>query len=39
MLETGGSCCQIAAKLGVEHSTASECCSQITGTLKENAGG
>src|SRR5277367_184468 len=39
MLENGGSCCQIAARLGVGHSTVSELHSQITGSLKENAGG
>ena len=39
MLENGDSCRQIAAKLDVDHSIVSEYHSQITGTLKENAGG
>jgi len=39
MLENGDSCRQIAARLNVGHSTVSEIRSQITGSLKENAGG
>src|SRR5271169_2149190 len=39
MLENGDSCCQIAARLGVGHFTVSKLHSQITSSLKENAGG
>lgn len=39
MLENGDSCHQIAARLGVGHSTVAELCSQITGSLTKNPGG
>ena len=39
MLQNGDSCCQIAARLGVGHSTVSEYRSQVTGTLQKSVGG